>query len=122
MHHLAAMVRPGGHLIVTCPTGKLHATEKLFGHVSHPTPDALRSLVERNGLEVLSLHNWGFPLYNGLKYATNMSSEWAIKNFAVGKYGRGAKLVSKALYLANLLNPPTTGAGCQLFLVARMPT
>jgi len=121
MSHLAALVAPGGHLVLTCPTGKVHATERHFGHVSHPTPDELRSLAQRNGLDVVSLDNWGFPLYTGLKYATNVSSDWAIRSFAGGKYGPGAKFISKALYLVNFLNPPTTGVGCQLFLVARRP-
>lgn len=121
MSHLAAMVATGGCLILTCPTGKVHATERHFGHTTHPTPDQLRGLVTGSGLEVASLDNWGFPLYTTLKYATNVHPEWALRSFANTKYGAGARAISKALYLLNFLNPPSTGFGCQLFLVARRP-
>jgi len=119
LSHLAAMVAPGGHLVVTCPTGKVHATERHFGHTSHPTRDELRRLVEESGLEVTSLDNWGFPLYTSLKYATNVRPEWALRSFASARYGRSSRIISRALYLVNFLNPPSTALGCQLYLVAR---
>lgn len=117
--NLAAMVSRGGHLILTCPTGKLHATEKHFGHVAHPAPRELRAEVEGAGLEVVSMKSWGFPLYTALKYATNVRPEWALRNFAKTEYTPAAKLVSKALYYVNYLNPPSTPLGCQLFVLAR---
>jgi SAM-dependent methyltransferase len=120
--HLAAMLAPGGHLVLTCPAGKVHATEKHFGHVSHPTPTELRELAQASGLSVVSLDNWGFPLYTSMKYLTNLRPEWAMKSFGQGRYGVGARLVSQALYLANFLNLPTASAGCQQFLVAQRPS
>lgn len=119
--HLAAMVSPGGHLIVTCPSGKVHATERHFGHISHPTPAELRGLVAQCGLELVSLENWGFPLYTSLKYLTNLRPEWALRSFGQGRYGTSARLISQALYLVNFLNLPTADGGCQQFLVARRP-
>jgi SAM-dependent methyltransferase len=119
--NLAAMLSPGGHLILTCPSGKVHATERHFGHVSHPAPDELRRLVSDNGLELVSLENWGFPVYTGLKYLTNLNPEWALRSFGQGRYGTSARLVSKALYFVNFLNLPTASGGCQQFLVARRP-
>lgn len=121
MAHLAAMVAKGGHLVLTCPTGKVHATERHFGHTTHPTPDELRELVCGSGLVVTSLDNWGFPLYTTLKFATNIRPKWALRSFANTKYGAAARSISKALFLLNFLNPRSTGFGCQLFLVARRP-
>jgi SAM-dependent methyltransferase len=121
LRNLASMVAPGGHLILTCPTGKLHATEKNFGHISHPSPHELRGQLVATGLEVVSMSSWGFPLYTALKYATNVNPDWALKNFANTEYTPTAKLVSKALYYVNLLNPPSTPLGCQLFVLARRP-
>jgi 2-polyprenyl-3-methyl-5-hydroxy-6-metoxy-1,4-benzoquinol methylase len=121
LKNLAAMVSPGGHLILTCPTGKVHATEKHFGHISHPSPRELRAHLEAAGLEVVSLKRWGFPLYTALKYATNVNSDWALKNFANTEYSPSAKMVSKALYYANFINLPTSPLGCQLFVLARRP-
>ena len=61
MKHLAAMLSPGGHLVLTCPAGKVHATERHFGHISHPDPSELRAMAQGCGLEAISLENWGFP-------------------------------------------------------------
>lgn len=119
--HLAAMVAPGGHALVTCPTGKVHATERAFGHVRHPTRGELRSLLEEAGLRVVTIVNWGWPLYVAMKHATNWDPDWALKNFATREYGAGARLVSRALYGANFFNVPSSPGGCQLFALARRP-
>ncbi len=121
IENLAKMVAPGGHLILTCPTGKLHSTERHFGHVSHPTPKELRSQLTAAGLEVRELRVWGFPLYTATKYATNLRPEWALKTFATARYGRREKLVSKALYYLNYLNLRSAPLGCQLFALAKQP-
>lgn len=121
MRNLAAMVAPRGHLLITCPTGKIHATERSFGHVRHPTPEALSDLISGAGLRLISLENWGWPLYSAMKYATNINPEWALKNFASKAYDARARLVSKALYLGNFVNLPSSPLGCQLFALAYKP-
>jgi 2-polyprenyl-3-methyl-5-hydroxy-6-metoxy-1,4-benzoquinol methylase len=117
--NLAAMVAPGGHLIITCPTGKVHATDIHFGHTTHPTASELRRFVTEAGLDVVSIDNWGFPFYTALKYATNIFPKWSVNRFATGTYGPVARIVSSVLYYVNFLNVPTSPFGCQLFLVAR---
>ncbi|WP_394821071.1 class I SAM-dependent methyltransferase [Pendulispora albinea] len=119
MRNLAQMVAPGGHLIVTCPTGKVHATERHFGHVRHPRPQELAGLLEGAGLEVVSLQNWGFPFYVALKHLTNLNADWALKNFGAKEYSPAARMVSKALYHVNHLNLSSSRPGCQLFALAR---
>ena len=79
--HLSRMLAPGGHLLITCPTGKIHATEKHWGHVSHPSVQELEQRAQENGLQIEALLNWGWPAYKALKYATNVNSDWAIKEF-----------------------------------------
>jgi SAM-dependent methyltransferase len=115
--HLAAMVAPGGHLLVTCPAGRVYTTERHFGHVSHPTVHEMDADAARAGLRRVRRVNWGFPLYNALKWATNVNPGWAMKNFASGRYSPAAKLVSSALYWANYLSLPTSDRGCQLFVL-----
>ncbi|MCS6899794.1 MAG: class I SAM-dependent methyltransferase [Myxococcales bacterium] len=122
MANLAAMIAPRGHLVLTCPTGKIHATEKSFGHVHHPTPQQLRRLIEESGLRLVSLENWGWPLYTAMKYATNLNPTWALKNFATKAYDTRAKLISRVLYLGNFANLPSCPLGCQLFALAYKPS
>lgn len=78
VRHLASMVKDGGHLLLTCPTGRIHETESQFGHVEHPRPDELLSTADEVGLVPVRFQNWGFPAYRGLKWVTNLRSEWAM--------------------------------------------
>jgi 2-polyprenyl-3-methyl-5-hydroxy-6-metoxy-1,4-benzoquinol methylase len=114
IHHLAAMVSPDGRLVLTCPTGTIHATERHFHHVQHPTRRWLEHETASAGLRVVALQCWGWPLYGLLKWATNVNADWALRNFAGGRYSAAAKVVSNALYWTNFLNKPDDARGCQL--------
>ena len=61
--HLARMLAPGGHLLVTTPTGRVYETERRFGLPPTRRPPGLRTLAAANGLQVISIRNWGWPLY-----------------------------------------------------------
>jgi SAM-dependent methyltransferase len=119
--HLAAMLRPGGHLLVSCPTGRVYETERVFGHTSHPSEGELRSLARAAGLRVVRSQNWGFPLYRAMKWATNVRPDFALERFASGTYGAGQIAVSHALYAVNFLNARSSPAGCQLFALLQKP-
>jgi 2-polyprenyl-3-methyl-5-hydroxy-6-metoxy-1,4-benzoquinol methylase len=112
--HLASMLNDGGKLLITCPTGQLFATERHFGHVHHPTPQELEAFAAAAGLRVVSMLNWGWPTYRMLKWATNVNSDWALRNFASGKYSYPAKAVSDCLYWVSYLNRSHDDRGCQL--------
>lgn len=120
-HHLAAMVAPGGHLLVTCPTGRVFATEKHFGHFAHPNAEELRHGAAAAGLHLVSLRNWGFPTFRAMKWATNFNPGWALRNFGGGRYSPLGRAVSNALYVANALNLPSSTHGCQLVALFRKP-
>ena len=114
--NLAEMVKSGGHLLLTCPTGHMYETEKKFGHVHHPTIPELLEYANSNGLICEKTINWGWPIYKITKYLTNINSEWALKNFANGAYSPFSKFVSSVLFYLNFTNVPST-KGCQLFLL-----
>ena len=118
--NLREMVGPGGHLAITCPTGPVYATERHFGHTTHPDVREIEGHAQALGLRIEKMWNWGWPTYAMLKWATNVNSEWALKTFANRKYSAASKLVSNALYYANYLNVTSRGsAGCQLFALLR---
>lgn len=119
--HLAAMVAPGGALFITCPTGTVHATERHFGHTTHPDVAELASLGAQAGLTMERVRNWGFPVYRLTKWLTNLNPELALRKFAVERYGAAQVLVSGAFYWANFFNLPSSPLGCQLFALFRKP-
>jgi SAM-dependent methyltransferase len=119
VRNMATMLERGGHLLVTCPTGRVYNTERYFGHVSHPSMDELVRLGRENDLcAVLSL-NWGWPTYKLLKFLSNVDYKWAIKEFAGGRYSRPKRAVCHFLYLLTFLNMPNSTRGCQMFVLFR---
>jgi hypothetical protein len=108
------MLRAGGKLVITCPTGRMFATERHFGHIHHPTPEELTGHAGAAGLRLLSLCNWGWPTYRLLKWATNVNSDWALSKFASGAYSYPAKALSTALYWLNYANRSHDARGCQI--------
>jgi 2-polyprenyl-3-methyl-5-hydroxy-6-metoxy-1,4-benzoquinol methylase len=118
--NIAAAVAPGGHVVVTTPTGKVHATERHFGHTRHPTRNELALLAEGAGFDVVELRAWGFPTYALTKWATNLRPEAALRRFGGGRaYGVVERGISDALWLANFANLPSSPFGVQLFALLR---
>ena len=116
--HLAAMLRPGGRLLLTCPAGPIFETERRFGHVSHPTPAELRRLAETAGLRMERMLNWGWPLYRAGKVLTNLNPDWSMTQFAVRRYSRAKRAFLAVLYALCYFNVPSP-YGCQLFALLR---
>jgi SAM-dependent methyltransferase len=113
--NLASMVAPGGYLLITCPSGKVFATEKFFGHTSHPTYEELRSHAESNGLTMRSFWNWGFPFYRLVKIATNINPKFSMRHFGSGPYSFKQRMCCLLLYWLNFLNRRSSPQGCQVF-------
>ena len=118
LDNLSGMLNPNGHLILTCPTGKIFPTEKVFGHTHHPTVSELRCEAARKNLEVVKVWNWGWPTYRLLKMATNVQPDWALKNFASGIYSWKARFISDVLFYLCFLNFRSF-FGCQLFVLLK---
>ena len=113
---LAEAVKPGGHVIITCPPGRVWPTERHFGHVRRPRRHDLFSWAEAAGLVVDELWSWGFPTYALTKWATNVRPEMALKAFAGERpYGLPQIAVSTALFAANFANLRSSRFGVQLF-------
>ncbi len=119
--NLASMVKPAGHLMVTCPTGRMFATEVRFGHVSHPRIDELLALGTDVGLDTLRYEHWGWPTYTLTKRLMNLWPNWAMGHFGKGRYSVGKRLVSSGLYVLNFANRTDAANGCQLFWLYRKP-
>lgn len=119
--HLARMVAPGGHLLVTCPTGKMYDTEKHFGHVHHPSPAELAGHAAAEGLAVVRLWNWGWPTFRLIKELVNLRPAWSLSTFAAGAYSSWQRAVGHVLYAASFACRTSAPGGCQLLMLCRRP-
>jgi ubiquinone/menaquinone biosynthesis C-methylase UbiE len=117
--NLAAMVQDGGHLLLTCPTGKVYPTDAHFGHVTHPSVDEIAAFAAEQGLQPVALHNWGWPTLRLFKELTNLRPEWAVRSFASGAYSVGRKVAANLLYGLTFLNLRSSPRGCQLFALLK---
>ncbi len=117
---IARALPKGGHAVITTPTGKVHTTEKHFGHVRHPRPRELALQADAAGFDVVELLTWGWPVYAFTKWATNINPEAALDRFAGEKpYGLVEKGVSLSLWAANFLNLDRFPLGVQLFALLK---
>ena len=120
LESIARALQVGGHAIITTPTGKVHETEKRFGHVRHPRPRELALQAEVAGFDVVELLVWGWPVYALTKWATNLEHDVAKARFAGDKrYGVLEKGVSLSLWAANFLNLDRFPLGVQLFALLK---
>jgi trans-aconitate methyltransferase len=122
MDRLARACRPGGRVVVTCPTGPMYPTERHFGHVYHPTEQELVAWGERAGLAVEQVSCWGFPTYALTKWVTNVNPKAALRRFGMDqRYGVLERAVASTLFWLNFANRQTSPRGVQLFAVFRKP-
>jgi len=76
--NLAALLAPGGRLIVTVPGGKMSRFDQAIGHQRHYRPDDLRALLAGAGLVVDDVLAWGFPFHNLYRTAVRLASRMTL--------------------------------------------
>lgn len=121
MRHLAQMVAPGGHLMVSCPTGKMFTTERHFGHVRHPSEQDLETWGRAVGLRTVKRTAWGFPTYLALKHLVNVFPDVSLKQFAHGSYNAPKRWINHALYYASYASLQQSERACQLVWLYEKP-
>jgi SAM-dependent methyltransferase len=104
--NMAAMVAPGGHLIVATLQGRMRAFEATIGHVRNYALGELSAKIAAAGLRVEHVVEWGFPLYSPL-YRNLLD---ALGNAGTGgRFGPFRKLICHVLYSLFLLNSARRG-------------
>ncbi len=57
------LLRKDGHLIVTVPSGWMHAFDRAIGHRRHYTLESLESLLRDGSFTPERMYRWGFPFH-----------------------------------------------------------
>lgn len=120
IENLAKMVAPGGHLILTCPTGKLHSTEAFRACV---TPDAEGASVSADccGTRGARAESVGLPALYSHQVRDQSSSGMGTKDVRHGAI-RAARKASFEGPILSQLSQSTIGAARVSALRAREAT
>lgn len=112
-----AHLAPGGRLLLTTQTGRIHACDCYTGHTQHFQLRPLVALLRSIGYSIHGAREWGFPLFTLQKYLTNVSFESIRTTYLEGGVTRWKKFVfdvAYALYFFHDLLP----IGPQIYVVA----
>lgn len=114
--NMAAMVAPGGRLVVATLQGRMRDFERAIGHVRNYAAGELAAKIAATGLRVERTIEWGFPLYSPL-YRNLLD---LLGNAGTGgRFGPIRKLVCYILYAIFLLNSDRRGD--YIFVRAQKP-
>lgn len=114
---LSAACSPGGHLLVTVPTGRIHETERAFGHIRHFNLEDIGELFRRHGIETISIQRWGWPFHDLSRELANIHPRASLKAFASDRPSLVSSLIFALWTRLNRFN--SFHKGQQLLYVGR---
>lgn len=97
---ISSNLTPGGKVILTTQTGKVHASDRYTGHTQHFEITHLIAILTHLGFEIEKAQLWGFPFFTLQKYLTNIGFEKIKQNYLEGNLTLRKKIVFE---IANLL-------------------
>ncbi|MCB0343944.1 MAG: class I SAM-dependent methyltransferase [Bdellovibrionales bacterium] len=112
MNNISAMLRPGGILILSVPSGPVRPIDKMMGHVQHFRNASPFCCAD---LKIRKQYRWGFPFFNLYKWAINLRPEAMNAAFAETQYSSWQKLVGSFVFVLFYFN--ANFGGEQLFAV-----
>ena len=110
---------PGGRLVLSTQTGKIHETQRHVGHVRHFSTDDITALLSETGWVPDRVWNCGFPFHALTKYAANLGVKQVMHQFSEQSYGRQERFICWLTRLAYRFN--SRKRGTQLYAIAYKP-
>ena len=117
---LSQMVQDGGYLVLTTQSGKVHATEKMVGHLRHFSTNQLTEMLHPIGYKIIIAQTWGWPGYVILKFIGNINAKKTMEIFGSGKYGMLARATNYIAYIfSGIFSISNSTRGSQIVVLAR---
>jgi 2-polyprenyl-3-methyl-5-hydroxy-6-metoxy-1,4-benzoquinol methylase len=104
----------GKYLVISTPQGNMRGFERDVGHVRNYASGEIVQKLDQNGFEVVSVTEWGFPLYSPL-YRDFL--EFSGGKGTTGDFGPVRKLISNLIYYLFMLN--SSKCGDEIFVLAK---
>lgn len=109
------------HLLITVPGGKIRPIDRHIGHLRHFSGTELSRALQAQGLKVIRLRRWGWPMHSIYKRAINDVMPGKVyRSFGEKRYGFAKKLFSQIISIAFYVNDFFPW-GTQLLILARRP-
>ena len=119
LENARALAAPGGRLVLTTQSGRVHATERRVGHRRHFTVQEMTDLLVAAGWRPERVWNEGFPFHDASKALANLWPSAVLKAFGEKPYTLFQKSVCAVLAVLFAFNSRRQGA--QLYALARNP-
>jgi 2-polyprenyl-3-methyl-5-hydroxy-6-metoxy-1,4-benzoquinol methylase len=116
LENAAALLAPGGVLVLSTQSGRVGETERRVGHQRHFSVNEMTYLLNGAGFRVERVWNAGFPFHDLSKRIANINPDASMKGFADKPYGLVQNAVCLGLRALFRLN--SNRAGAQLFATA----
>jgi SAM-dependent methyltransferase len=108
----------GRYLLITVPSGKVQAIDRLVGHCRHFAGPEMEREIEQHGFHLRRVQHWGFPWHSLYKTLINgIAPRSVYASFGTARYGLGQKIISQMLYGLFFSND-WFAAGQQLLILA----
>jgi 2-polyprenyl-3-methyl-5-hydroxy-6-metoxy-1,4-benzoquinol methylase len=115
---MSGHLSPGGIMIVTTQTGRIHASDRYTGHTQHFCIKELCTLIEKIELTVVTAKLWGWPFFTLQKYLTNIRFDQIQENYLEGCLTLRKKIVFAVTYAVYCLHD-LIPYGPQIYVVAK---
>jgi GT2 family glycosyltransferase len=109
----------GSYLVITTPGGRMRAHEKDIGHLRNYDPQALKARIEKHGLNVVRMYQWGWPFYSPPYRNLLEKLGGRTRELTEGSFTLMRRVLCWILYVTFLFNRRTKGD--QLVLLAERP-
>ena len=114
---IAEHLAPGGLLVLTTQSGKIHASDVFTGHTQHFDIRELTASMEAMGFQLRLARLWGFPMFSLQKRLTDLSFERIRDSYLEGEMSAWKRMVFDAAYLTFFAHD-WIRFGPQIFIVA----
>ena len=118
LHWFRENLRPGGTLILTTQSGRIHASDKYTGHTQHFEISNLNAVIKKLGFEIQQSYLWGYPLFSMQKYLTGINFDKIKTNYLEGELSLRKKIVFTAANFAYYIHD-LIKFGPQIYIIAK---
>jgi len=111
------LLRPGGRLVVTVPSGPMNDFDRAIGHQKHYRPAELTDLLTSAGFRDVRTTAWGFPFHTLFRIALAAVPQ-TTEQFSDEKIGAVHRIIFRLLDALFYLNIRSRRLGRQLIATA----